>query len=117
MSAALREKLQKLPLVSLLCSCIVGRDTDAGAEKEGTVDLKLGAIPHMEALEHPGGLAFRVVLDPPGFDGGPARDAAESARRPIGQAELPELLETREEQPPVVDERMDKDAWNLTEVS
>ncbi|XP_061670415.1 stathmin-4-like [Syngnathoides biaculeatus] len=75
--AAHREKLRELPLVSLLCSCIVQNAADstaASAEKEGhfkgTVDLKLGAIRHLEVTEvsgHAGGRAFQVILKPPSF--------------------------------------------------
>ncbi|XP_061611962.1 stathmin-4-like isoform X2 [Phyllopteryx taeniolatus] len=87
--SAHREKLRELPLVSLLCSCIVQKAPDAAAaasaEKEGTVDLKLGAIRHLEVTEvsgHASGRAFQVILKPPSFNDAPPKAIAPPRRKP-----------------------------------
>ncbi|XP_077376603.1 stathmin-4-like isoform X2 [Festucalex cinctus] len=65
------EKLPGLPLLSFLCSCIVQKASHevSGAKKEGTsVDLKLGAIRHLEAAgDCASGRTFQVILQPPAF--------------------------------------------------
>ncbi|XP_061556414.1 stathmin-4-like isoform X2 [Phycodurus eques] len=83
--SAHREKLRELPLVSLLCSCLVQKAPDAtaaSAEKEGTVDLKLGAIRHLEVSGHASGRAFQVILKPPSFNDAPPKAIAPPRRKP-----------------------------------
>ncbi|XP_057704293.1 stathmin-4-like [Corythoichthys intestinalis] len=116
MTSSLREKLQGLPLASLLCSCIIQKAPDTSAEKEGTVDLKLGAIHHLEPGEHASGRAFRVVLEPPGFGGGPGQGTQDACRQIVCREA--ELLEPgREDRRCVVNDRLNSDVRNMTEVS
>nr|XP_057944407.1 stathmin-4-like isoform X1 [Doryrhamphus excisus] len=106
-SAAHREKLRELPLVSFLCSCIFQKPRDAmSAKKEGVVDLNLGDIRHMEVMElnkRASGHAFQVILKPPTLNGEPK--ATTPPRHKASLEEIQQKLEAAHERRKVRAER------------
>ncbi|XP_054626922.1 stathmin-4-like [Dunckerocampus dactyliophorus] len=98
-SAAHREKLRELPLVSLLCSCILQKPPDdMSAKKQGVVDLNLGDIRHMEVMElnkRASGHAFQVILKPPTLNGEPK--ATTPPRHKASLEEIQQKLEAAHE--------------------
>ncbi|XP_076834411.1 stathmin-like 4, like isoform X2 [Brachyhypopomus gauderio] len=100
--AAYKEKMRELPLVSLLCSCILPDPKDKPTKKtpQGVVDLNLCIIKDMEVIElnkRSSGQAFEVILRPPSFDGQREFHPTIPPRRDPSLEEIQKKLEAAEE--------------------
>ncbi|XP_068449860.1 stathmin-4-like isoform X1 [Clinocottus analis] len=97
--AAYKEKMRELPLVSLLCSCILPQPR-AEQQEAGVVDLNLCNIRDMEVIElskRTSGQAFEVILKPPTFDGGPELRATTPPRQKPSLEEIQKKLDAAQE--------------------
>ncbi|XP_062863005.1 stathmin-like 4, like [Trichomycterus rosablanca] len=99
---AYREKMKELPLVSLLCSCVLPQPTEKPSKKshQGVVDLNLCLIKDMEVIElnkRSSGQAFEVILRPPSFDGQREFNPPMPPRRDPSLEEIQKKLDAAEE--------------------